>query len=62
MSSLYIIAECAQGYAASSLDESLNLAFWLAKSAKAAGANAVKFQLVIAQELATQDYKYFDFE
>lgn len=59
MSFLYVIAECAQGYAASSLDESLNLAIWLTKSAKAAGANAVKFQLVIAQELATRDYKHF---
>lgn len=60
MQPLYIIAECAQGYAASSIDESVNLALWLTRSAKAAGANAVKFQLVIAQELATQDYKYFN--
>lgn len=60
MDRLYIIAECAQGYAAPSLDESLNLALWLTRSAKAAGANAVKFQLVYASELATEDYKYFD--
>lgn len=60
MDRLYIIAECAQGYAAPSLDESINLALWLTRSAKAAGADAVKFQLVYASELATEDYKYFD--
>ena len=59
MDRLYIIAECAQGYAAPSLDASLNLALWLTRSAKAAGADAVKFQLVYASELATEDYKYF---
>jgi len=57
---LYIIAECAQGYAAPSLDESISLAQWLTKSAKAAGADAVKFQLVIADELGCPDYKYYD--
>jgi sialic acid synthase SpsE len=59
-SSLYIIAECAQGYSAPSLNESINLAEWLVKSAKAAGADAVKFQLIIADELACPDYKYYD--
>jgi len=59
LSRLYIIAECAQGYAASTLDESIILATWLVKSAKAAGADAVKFQLVIADELACPDYKYY---
>lgn len=60
MKSVYIIAECGQGYASSSFDESISIALLLTKSAKAAGADAVKFQLVIASELATPDYKYFD--
>ena len=59
-SDLYIIAECAQGYSASSITDSVNLAIWLVKSAKAAGADAVKFQLVIADELATPDYKHYE--
>lgn len=59
-SSLYIIAECAQGYSAPSVNESITLAEWLVKSAKAAGADAVKFQLIIADELACPDYKYYD--
>ena len=58
--SLYIIAECAQGYSAPTSSESINLATWLVKSAKSAGADAVKFQLVIADELATPDYKYYE--
>jgi len=57
---LYIIAECAQGYAQESLEESISLAKWLVKSAKAGEANAVKFQLVIADELACPKYQHFD--
>jgi len=57
---IYIIAECAQGYASSSLEESIALALLLTRCAKASGAEAVKFQLVIASELATQDYKHYD--
>lgn len=57
--STQIIAECAQGYAQPSLSESLDLAKWLTRAAKAGGADAVKFQLVIADELACPDYKYY---
>lgn len=60
MKTLYIIAECGQGYAADSKTESINLALLLTKCAKASGADAVKFQLVIASELATPDYEYYD--
>ena len=60
MDSIYVIAECAQGYAAASYDESIALALLLTRCAKSAGADAVKFQLVIASELATPDYKYYD--
>tara|TARA_A100001388_G_scaffold277560_1_gene269498 strand:- start:8795 stop:9823 length:1029 start_codon:yes stop_codon:yes gene_type:complete len=54
-----IIAECAQGYLADNIDESINLAKWLVKSAKYSGADAVKFQLILADELCTPDYKYY---
>jgi N,N'-diacetyllegionaminate synthase len=55
-----IIAECAQGYARSTLSESLELAKWLTRSAKSCGADAIKFQLIIADELACPDYKYYN--
>ena len=55
----HIIAECAQGYAQPTLSESLELAKWLTRAAKSCGADSVKFQLVIADELACPDYKYY---
>ena len=54
-----IIAECAQGYLSDSADESINLAKWLVRSAKSSGSDAVKFQLILADELCTPDYKYY---
>ena len=60
MQPIYVIAECAQGYASRSVDESIFLALLLTRCAKSAGADAVKFQLVIASELSTTDYKYYD--
>ena len=59
MQSLCIIAECAQGYASPTIDESISLALMLTRCAKSAGADAIKFQLVIASELATPDYVHF---
>ena len=53
-----VIAECAQGYFAESTDKSVDLAKWLVRSAKECGSDAVKFQLIFADELATPDYKY----
>ena len=52
--SIEIIAEVAQGYAGDP-----TLARLLARSAVLAGADAVKFQLVYADELATPDYPYY---
>jgi len=49
-----IIAELAQGF--EGRPEQARL---LLKAAAAAGADAVKYQLVYAEELATPDYKYF---
>ncbi len=54
MNSLKIIAEVAQGY-----EGKPELAEMLVKGAAAAGADAVKFQLIYADELATPDYKHF---
>lgn len=50
-----IIAELAQGF-----EGDPSYAHLLLKAAAKAGANAAKFQLVYADELATQDYKYYD--
>ena len=50
-----IIAELAQGF--EGRPEQANL---LLKAAAAAGADAAKYQLVYADELATPDYKYYD--
>ncbi|KAA1266721.1 N-acetylneuraminate synthase family protein [Leptospira interrogans] len=53
--SLQIIAEVAQGF-----EGKIDQSRLLIKAAAAAGADAVKFQLVFADELATPDYKYYD--
>lgn len=50
-----IVAELAQGF-----EGSFEQARLLLKAAAAAGADAAKFQLVYAEELATPDYKHFD--
>ena len=50
-----IIAEAAQGY-----EGDPTLARLLARAAVRAGADAVKFQLVYADEIATPDYQYYD--
>ena len=50
-----IVAEAAQGF-----EGDLKLACLLVRAAAAAGADAVKFQLVYADEIATPDYKYYD--
>ena len=49
-----IIAEVAQGF-----EGSFNQSKLLIKAAAKAKADAVKFQLVFADELATKDYKYY---
>lgn len=49
-----IIAEAAQGF-----EGNVTLARLLVKAAKAGDANMVKFQLVLADELATRDYAYY---
>lgn len=53
--SVEIIAELAQGF-----EGRPEQARMLLKAAAAAGADAAKFQLVYADELATPDYKYYD--
>ncbi len=55
MNKIEIIAELAQGYEGSSMKARL-----LLQAAAAAGADAAKFQMVYADELATPDYKYYD--
>ena len=50
-----IIAELAQGF-----EGRPEQALLLLKAAAAAGADAAKYQLVYADELATPDYKYYD--
>jgi len=50
-----IIAEIAQGFEGRSEQARL-----LMKAASAAGADAAKYQLVYADELATSDYKYYE--
>jgi len=52
---LEIVAEIAQGY-----EGDPKLAELLAKAAVLSGADAVKFQLVIADELAVPTYEYYD--
>jgi sialic acid synthase SpsE len=53
--SIKIIAEIAQGFEGNPIYSEL-----FVKAAAASGADAVKFQLVFADELATPDYKYYD--
>ena len=55
MNKLEIIAEIAQGFEGNIVKAKLFI-----KSAASAGANAAKFQMVYADELATPDYKYYD--
>lgn len=55
-----IIAECAQGYYQKNYQESIDLAKMLVRVSKASGADAVKFQLILARELCTYDYEYHD--
>ena len=50
----FIVAEAAQGF-----QGDLKLACLLVRAAAAAKADAVKFQLVYADEIATPDYKYY---
>jgi N,N'-diacetyllegionaminate synthase len=50
-----IIAELAQGF-----EGKPEQTFQLLRAAAASGADAAKFQLVYADELATPDYKYYD--
>ena len=51
---LSIVAEVAQGF-----EGNFHQSRLLIKAAAKSGANAVKFQLVYADELATSDYKYY---
>lgn len=53
--SIEVIAELAQGFEGHS-----ELAHLLLKAAASSGADVAKYQLVYADELATQDYKYYD--
>src|SRR3990167_1054649 len=55
-SKIEIIAELAQGF-----EGRPDQARLLIKAAAAAGADAAKFQLVYADEVATTDYKYYEF-
>lgn len=50
-----IIAEIAQGY-----EGDFNISQKLINAAKKSNAHAIKFQMVYADELATQDYKYYN--
>lgn len=52
---IYIIAEAAQGY-----QGSVDIAKLLIDGAASANANAIKFQVVYADDLATKDYVYYD--
>lgn len=52
---LQIVAEVAQGFEGNPAQAAL-----LIRAAAKSGADAVKFQLVFADELATPDYQYYD--
>lgn len=51
----YIIAEAAQGF-----QGNIEIARLLVRTAKVGGADAVKFQLVVADEIAEPGYMYYD--
>lgn len=55
MAEPFIIAEAAQGY-----EGSAEVARLLVRAAAAAGADAVKFQIVFADDLAVPGYQYYD--
>lgn len=55
MNKEYIIAEAAQGY-----EGSVQVSKLLIKGAKVAGADAIKFQVVYADDLAEKGYQYYD--
>lgn len=55
MNNVYIIAEAAQGY-----EGSVEVSKLLIRSAKIAKANAIKFQVVYADDLAEVGYQYYD--
>ena len=57
---MYIIAECAQGYSQPHREQCCELAKWMVKAAHSSCADAVKFQIVFADELSTSDYKYYE--
>jgi sialic acid synthase SpsE len=54
MTQPYIIAEAAQGF-----EGNVEVALLLARAAHKAGANAIKYQLVYADDLAEKDYEYY---
>ena len=53
---IFFIAEAAQGF-----EGDLNIAKELINVAKKSNADSIKFQMVFADELATQDYKLYNF-
>jgi N,N'-diacetyllegionaminate synthase len=55
MTAPYIIAEAAQGF-----EGNPALASLLVRGASAAGADAIKFQIVVADEIAVPDHSYYD--
>ncbi len=55
MKKIYVIAEASQGY-----EGSIEISKLLIRSAKKAGADAIKFQVVYANDLAEQGYQYYD--
>jgi sialic acid synthase SpsE len=55
MKNVYVIAEAAQGY-----EGSVEISKLLIRSAKMAGADAIKFQVVYVDELAEKGYQHYD--
>ena len=54
MSEIYVIAEAAQGY-----EGSVEVAKLLVRSAACSGANAIKFQVVYADDLCEKNYEHY---